>query len=113
MKSLVDAGAKVALCSDQLGGCPNPYLDLLLAIVHPTNPAEAIDLGTAVVLHTLGGAYAEYEEFVKGSLLPGRVADLAVLSQDIFDPTIAPNMMTTKSIMTMIDGQVVYDAGIL
>lgn len=113
LKSLVDAGVMVALCSDQLGGIGNPYLDCLLAIAHPTNPAEAIDLGTAVTLHTLGGAYAEYQAVLKGSLLPGRLADLAVLSQDIFDPEIAPNMATTVSVMTVIDGDIVYDAGVL
>jgi hypothetical protein len=115
LKSLVDAGAYVALCSDQLGGIGNPYLDILLAIAHPTNPSEAVDLGTAVVMHTLGGAYAEYQEVLKGSLLPGRLADLAVLSQDIFDPEVVqgPNFLNTTSVLTLIDGDVVYNADLL
>ena len=63
----------------------------------------------AVIAFTLTAAYAEFAEKDKGSLAPGKLADLAVLSQDIFR---APNedLPKTLSVLTMVGGHIVYDA---
>jgi predicted amidohydrolase YtcJ len=110
MRSLIDAGIPVALGSDALGTPPNPYLDMLLAVMHPTNPAEAISLPEAVVAYTAGGAYAEFMGHLKGTLKKGQLADIAVLSLDIFNPENGALLPTTTSILTLVDGKIVWDA---
>jgi predicted amidohydrolase YtcJ len=105
LKSLLAAGIPVALGSD---GPTNPYLNIMFATLHTNHPSEAITREQAVVAYTLTSAYAEFAEKEKGSLEPGKLADLAVLSQDIFTvPT--PALPGTKSILTMVGGKIVYD----
>jgi predicted amidohydrolase YtcJ len=53
-------------------------------VTHPANPPEALTREEAVMAYTAGSAYAESAEKQKGTLAPGMLADLAVLSQDIF-----------------------------
>jgi len=71
-------------------------------------PAERMDLSDALDAYTLESAYASFEETVKGRLLPGYYADLAVLSQDIF--TISPEMIKDVQVLaTMVEGRWVYE----
>ena len=110
LRSLLDAGIRLALGSDSPG--PNPFVDLFFAVTHPSRPDEAITMEQAVTAYTRGSAYAEFEEDRKGSLRPGYLADLAVLSQDIF--TIPPPAVpATTSLLTLVGGEVVWDAGVL
>ena len=107
LKSLLAAGIPVALGSD---GPMNPYLNIMLASTHPNRPSEAITREQAVIAYTLTSAYAEFAEKDKGSLEPGKLADLAVLSQDIFTVPIA-DLPKTTSVLTLMGGKVGYDAG--
>src|SRR2546422_9042749 len=59
-------------------------LNIMFAVTHPMNPAEALSREQAVLAYTRGSAYAELAERETGTLAPGMLADLAVLSQDIF-----------------------------
>jgi mannose-1-phosphate guanylyltransferase len=80
--------------------------------IHPDRPEEGLTIEQAVVAYTRGSAYAELMERHKGTLTPGKLADLAVLSQDIF--TIPVHALPgTFSLLTMVDGEVVWDAGML
>ena len=107
LRSLLAAGVRVALGSD---GPPSPFLNILFATTHPTNPKEALTLEQAVAAYTRGSAWAEFAEGDKGTLAPGMLADLAVLSQDVF--TVEPGRLPeTSSVLTVIGGRVVYDAG--
>jgi predicted amidohydrolase YtcJ len=109
LRSLLAAGVPVALGSD---GPMNPYLNIMLASLHPDRPSEAITREQAVIAYTRTSAYAEFAESDKGSLEPGKLADLAVLSQDIF--TVAPlELPKTESILTLVGGKVVYDAKVI
>jgi predicted amidohydrolase YtcJ len=109
LKSFLDAAIPLALGSD---GPLNPYLNIMLASLHPNRPSEAITREQAVIAYSLTSAYAEFAEKEKGSLEPGKLADLAVLSQDIF--TIAPpEMPKTTSLFTIVGGKIVFDAKIL
>lgn len=113
LRSLLEAGIPVALGSDALGTPPNPYLDMLFAAIHPTNPAEAISIPEAVTAYTRTAAEAEFMEIWKGTLQPGKLADIAVLSMDIFDPANFEGLPATSSLMTIIDGEIVWDTGAL
>lgn len=109
MRSLLAAGVPLALGSD---GPSNPFLNLLFATTHAVTPAEALTREEAVVAYTRGSAYAEHAEHEKGTLAPGMLADLAVLSQDPF--TAAPEALPkTTSVLTLVGGEVVHDAGVV
>jgi len=104
-RSVLANGIMMALGSD---GPVNPFLNLMLAVLHPNNPAEALTMEQAVRAYTLGSAYAERRERDKGRLMPGMLADLAVLSQDIF--TVAPQKLPeTASVLTLVGGRPVHD----
>jgi hypothetical protein len=109
LRSLLAAGIPLALGSD---GPMNPYLNIMFAVTHPNNPPEAITREQAVTAYTLGSAYAEFAEAEKGSLEPGKLADLAVLSQDIFSVPLT-ELPKTESVLTLVGGKVVYDARIM
>jgi predicted amidohydrolase YtcJ len=109
LRSLLAAGIPVALGSD---GPMNPFLNIMLALVHPANPAEAITSQQAVQAYTAGSAYAEFAEKDKGTLSVGKLADLAVLSQDIFAVP-PPELLKTTSVLTIIGGKIVHDTKVL
>jgi predicted amidohydrolase YtcJ len=109
LRSLVTAGVPVALGSD---GPLNPFLNIMLASLAPSNPPEALTRQQAVQAYTYGSAFAEFAEADKGRLAVGQLADLVVLSQDIF--TIPPPQLpATTSLLTIIGGQVAFDAKVL
>jgi predicted amidohydrolase YtcJ len=105
MRTLLANGIPVALGSD---GPQDPFLNLMFATIHPDNPGEALTMDQAVRAYTWGSAVAEHAESEKGRLAPGQLADLAVLSQDIF--TAPPPMLPgTTSVLTIVGGRVVHD----
>jgi predicted amidohydrolase YtcJ len=70
-------------------------------------PEQRITVAQAVHAYTIGSAFAEHQETVKGSIEPGKLADLVVLSDDIF--TIQPEAIEkTRVDMTIFDGKVIY-----
>jgi predicted amidohydrolase YtcJ len=109
LKSLLDAGIPLAFGSD---GPTNPYLNIMFASLHPDRPSEAITREQAVIAYTLTSGYAEFSEKEKGSLEPGKFADLAVLSQDIFTVP-ESDLPKTTSLLTLVGGKVVYDAKVI
>ena len=107
LRSLLAAGIPLAFGSD---GPQNPFLNIMLAVLHPDNPPEAITVEQAVTAYTFGSAYAEGQETEKGRLALGQLADLAVLSQDIFTVPL-PQLPTAVSVLTLVGGRIGYDAG--
>jgi predicted amidohydrolase YtcJ len=109
MRALLEAGIPLAIGSD---GPNNPYLNIMLASTYPGKPGQAITREQAVVAYTATSAYAEFAEKDKGSIEPGKLADLVVLSQDIFR---VPNeeLPKTVSVLTMVGGRIVYDANMV
>lgn len=105
MRSLLDAGIPLAIGSD---GPSNPYLNIMLACTYKGKPLEALTREQAVVAYTLTSAYAEFAEKDKGSLEPGKRADLAVLSQDVFHVPLQ-ELPRTGSVLTMVGGKILYD----
>lgn len=70
-------------------------------------PSQRLTVEQAVYGYTMGGAYAAYEDGIKGSITVGKLADMAVLEADIF--AIEPaKIKDVKVDMTILGGQVVY-----
>jgi predicted amidohydrolase YtcJ len=109
LRSLIQAGIPIALGSD---GPMNPFLNIMFATVHPYNSKEAITREQAVSAYTSGSAFAEFGENEKGTITNGKLADLVVLSQDIFVAP-APELPKTNSVLTVIGGKIVYDSSVL
>jgi predicted amidohydrolase YtcJ len=105
MRSLLEAGVVLALGSD---GPMNPYLNIMFATTHPSNPREAITREQAVRAYTQGSAFAEFSEGEKGTIAKGKLADLVVLSQDIFAAPVA-ELPKTMSLLTVVGGKIVFD----
>ena len=105
VRSLLVAGIPLALGSD---GLLNPYANIMFAVMHPMRPNEGLTREQAVIAYTRTSAYAEFAEREKGSLEPGKLADLAVLSQDIFTVPLE-QLPSTESVLTMVGGAVVYE----
>ena len=108
VRSLLAAGIPLALGSD---GPVNPFLNLMFAVINP-HQEERLSLEQAVRAYTIGSAYAEGMEREKGTLAPGMLADLAVLSQDIFTIPVE-RLPGTTSVLTLVGGRVVHDAGVI
>jgi hypothetical protein len=106
LRSLIEAGIPVALGSD---GPMNPFLNIMFATIHPSNPKEAITREQAVKAYTYVSAFAEFVENEKGTIAGGKLADLVVLSQDIFAVPV-PELPKTKSVLTIVGGKIIYDA---
>jgi predicted amidohydrolase YtcJ len=65
-----------------------------------------------VIAYTLTSANAEFAEKNKGGLEAGKLADLAVLSQDIFT-VVASELPKTESVLTMVGGRIAYDGSVI
>jgi hypothetical protein len=107
LKTLIERGIPVAIGSD---GPMNPFMNVLWASTHLTNPSQALTREQAVVAYTRGSAFAEFTEREKGQLAVGMLADLAVLSADLFTAT-PEQVPAITSVLTMVGGQVVHDTG--
>jgi predicted amidohydrolase YtcJ len=115
-RSLLDAGAVLAFGSDWPVAPMVPLMGIYGAVTRRTLdgknpngwiPEQKITVAEAVHAYTIGSAYAEGEEKIKGSIAPGKLADLVVLTEDIFhiDPVEIEN---TRVEMTVFDGKIVY-----
>ena len=116
-RSLLDAGAVLAFGSDSPVEDLNVMKGIHAAVTRrradgspgPEGwyPEQRLTVAEAVYAYTAGAAYASGEEAIKGTLSPGKLADLAVLSQDIFtaDPMA---ILETDVLATTFDGEFVY-----
>jgi len=113
LKSMLEAGMKPSLQSDApsgpygfecIDGAVNRY-DRVRNI--QCNQTQCISVMDAIKVATLYGAYASYEENIKGSLEVGKLADMIVLDSDILSID-KFDINKVKVDLTMIDGEVVY-----
>ena len=109
LKSLLDAGIPLSFGTE---GIESPFASFSYAINHPLDPKESLTREQVIDGFTKAGAFAEFEEETKGQIKVGMVADIAVLSQDILTIPVE-KIVKTQSILTMVDGKVVYDKGVL
>jgi predicted amidohydrolase YtcJ len=113
---LLDHGAVLAFGSDWPVAPLDPLIGIYAAATRRTLdaknpqgwvPQQRITVAEAVHAYTVGAAFAEHQEQVKGSLEPGKLADLVVLTDDIFRiPT--GDLDKVRVYMTVFDGTVIY-----
>ena len=115
-RSLLEAGMVLPGSSDRpvVSGAPllgiADMVNRRTSSGEPFNPGEAITAQQALYAWTRGSAYASRQEHVKGSIAPGMLADLVVLSED---PTaVSPERIAGLTVLaTLVDGQPRHDAG--
>jgi predicted amidohydrolase YtcJ len=116
--SIKQNGGVLAFGSDWPVVTLNPWPGVQNAVTRQTTegnppggwlPNERVSLADAIKAYTLDAAFAGHREKTEGSLEPGKLADLIVLSQDLFkiEPS---NIVKTEVLLTMVGGKVVYES---
>ena len=119
-RSLIDSGATIVANADAPFS-PVRHSDPLIGIYAAVTrrslegvsfgedySAQRVTRREAIEMYTVNAAYAGFEEDLKGSLVPGKLADITVWSKDI-SAIEAEELLATKVVMTMIGGDIVYD----
>ena len=116
-RSFLDHGVAVAFGTDWPVAPLDPILGLYAAITRATLdgknpdgwfPEEKITLPEAIEAYTMGAAFAEFQENEKGSITPGKLADMVILNDNVFD--IKPEAIRNVKVKTTIlGGKVVFD----
>ena len=118
-RSLLNAGTRLAFGSDAPVEDLSPLLGIHAAVTRrrpdgypgPNGwyPEQRLTVWEAVYAYTMGAAYASGEKALKGSLTPGKLADLVILDRDIFH--IAPmDIVHTQVLATMVGGKFMYQS---
>jgi predicted amidohydrolase YtcJ len=115
-RTFLDNKVRLALGTDWSVAPLNPMLTIYAAVTRATLdgknpdgwiPEQKLKVPEAVEAYTMGSAYAEFMETQKGSITPGKLADMVVLSDDIF--TLKPEAIKDVTVeMTIVGGKVVY-----
>jgi predicted amidohydrolase YtcJ len=115
-RTLLDKGVRLALGTDWAVAPLNPMLTLYAATTRATLdgknpngwvPEQKISIQEAVTAYTAGSAYAEFQDKDKGTIARGKLADLVILSDDIFSIPLAA-IKDVKVQTTIVGGKVVY-----
>lgn len=117
-RSLLDSGAVLAFGSDSPVAPLNPLFGVYAAVTRRTLddknpngwiPEQKISVEETVRAFTWGSAYGEFQDTVKGTIEVGKLADLVILSDDIFsiDPV---KIRDAKVLTTIVGGKIVYEA---
>jgi predicted amidohydrolase YtcJ len=117
-RTFLDHGVRLAFGTDWEVAPLNPMLGLYAAVTRATLdgknpngwfPEQKMTIAESVEAYTMGSAYAEFQEKEKGSITVGKLADMVLLSDDIF--SIAPEKIRdVKVLKTVVGGKLVYDA---
>lgn len=116
-KSLVEAEANLAFGSDWFVAPPIPLLGIYAAVTRRTLdgnnpdgwvPEQKVSVEEALIAYTIKGAYASFDEDIKGSLEAGKLADFVILDENLLeiDPV---NIKDAKVLMTLVGGKKVFE----
>jgi len=115
-RTFLDHHVRLAIGTDWNVAPLDPMLTVYAAVTRATLdgknpggwfPEQKLTVAEVVTAYTQGSAYAEFQEKEKGTLMPGMLADMVVLSQDIFsiDPA---TIRDVKAVTTIVGGRVVW-----
>ena len=117
-RTFMDHGVRLAFGTDWEVAPLDPLLTVYAAVTRATLdgknpngwfPEQKLSVAEAVEAYTMGSAYAEFQEKEKGSITPGKLADMVLLSDDIF--SIAPEKIRDVHVLkTFVGGRMVFDA---
>lgn len=117
-RSFLDHGVTLAFGTDWPVAPLDPMLGLYAAVTRATLdgknpggwiPEEKITLPEAIEAYTMGAAFAEFQENEKGSITPGKLADMVILNDNILD--LKPEAIRNVKVKTtIVGGKVVYGA---
>ena len=116
-RTLLNTGARLVGGSDEGAKTFSPFMGIHAATTRQNAdgrpeggwfPDQRLSRMEALKSYTLDAAYAAFEDDVLGSLTPGKIADLAVLSKDIMSVP-AQEILTTEALMTMVGGEIVFE----
>lgn len=114
-KTWDDLGFKPATGSDSPVCLPNPFPDLYSMVTRKTwkgtvmDASQRVPIEKALQAFTEYGAFSQKEEAIKGRLVPGQLADIAVFSRDLTAATPEEILNDTRCVLTIVDGIVAYD----
>ncbi len=117
MRDWLDAGQHPAASSDAPVSTPDPFRNIFTMITRKTSRGtvigadQAISIAEAVHCYTYNGAYTQFAEDRKGRLLPGMLADITILSRDIFAAT-PEQILTTRADLVLRGGRIVHDRAV-
>ena len=116
-RTFLEHDVRLAFGTDWTVAPLNPMLTIYAAVTratlddkHPDGwmPEQKLTVAEAVQAYTMGSAYAEFQEAVKGSITPGKLADMVIVSDDIF--TIDPKTIREARVEeTIVGGRVVFN----
>ena len=116
-RTLLDTGAKLSFGSDWYVAPPIPLAGIYAAVTRRTLddknpdgwvPEQKITVEEALRAYTIDAAFASFEEDIKGSLVPGKLADIVILNQDITQ--ISPEQIRdVKVIKTIVGGKIIFE----
>ena len=117
-RTFLDHGVRLAFGTDWSVAPLNPMLSLYAATTRATLdgknpkgwfPEQKLTIQEAIEAYTMGSAYAEFQEKEKGSITPGKLADMVLLSDDVLkiDP---PKIREVKILKTWVGGKLTFDA---
>jgi predicted amidohydrolase YtcJ len=114
-RSWIDRGIVAAGSSDVPVVPCDPWMNIRAAVTRRTRdgqemgPEQKVTIDEALAMFTKNGAYCSFEEALKGTITPGKLADLIVVDRD--PRTAAPDdLHTIRTEMTIFDGRIVYEA---
>lgn len=117
-RTFMQHGVLLAFGTDWPVAPLDPMLTLYAAVTratldgkHPEGwfPEQKLSIQEAIAAYTVGSAYAEFQEHQKGSIEPGKLADMVLLSQDVL--SIAPAAIRdTRVLKTFLGGVEIYDS---
>lgn len=116
-RTFLDRGVKLAFGSDWTVAPLNPFTGIYAAVTRATldgknpggwYPEQKITLAEAIEAYTMGSAYAEFSESQKGSITPGKLADVILLDSDLLAIP-AEKIKDVKVRATIVGGRVVYE----
>jgi predicted amidohydrolase YtcJ len=117
-RTFLDHGVRLAFGTDWEVAPLDPLLTVYAAVTRATLdgknpngwfPEQKLSVPEAIEAYTMGSAYAEFQEKEKGSITPGKLADMVLLSDDIF--SIAPEKIRDVRVLkTFVGGKLVFDA---